>query len=245
MQPEKAISHRSANPSSSENAVANDHTREAIMSKLISGYPLVFLPDLACQYGLNEAIVLQQIQYWSNKLKPNSDGFVWVYNSIPEWKRQFPFWSERTIFSTLKKLRDVGVLIAEQRSENAWDKTMHYRINHNLLETPISQHLQDRRRKNCEITIYTETTNIYIDRFNEFWKAYPRKVAKPNAMKAWLKIKPDDALVKTIIDAIKRQGLCDKEIQFVPHPATWLNSRRWEDEIDSVPIVDLRLRGAK
>lgn len=84
-----------------------------------------------------------------------------------------------------------------------------------------------------------------IDRFDEFWKLYPRKVAKPNALKVWLRIKPDDELLTSIIDAVKRQGLYDKEIQFVPHPATWLNQRRWEDEVQLAPIVDLRIRGAK
>jgi uncharacterized protein YdaU (DUF1376 family) len=71
----------------------------------------------------------------------------------------------------------------------------------------------------------------YIDRFDIFWKSYPRKVARENALKAWLKIKPDDALTKQIIDAINKQGLCNREIQFVPHPASWLNAARWEDEI--------------
>jgi uncharacterized protein YdaU (DUF1376 family) len=73
----------------------------------------------------------------------------------------------------------------------------------------------------------------YIDRFDTFWKHYPRKVAKPNAFKAWMKIKPDDALTKQIIAAVNAQGLCNKEIQFVPHPASWLNAARWEDEIKS------------
>jgi uncharacterized protein YdaU (DUF1376 family) len=70
----------------------------------------------------------------------------------------------------------------------------------------------------------------HIDRFSSFWKHYPRKVAKPNAMKAWAKLKPDDSLTEKIIAAIKRQKLSDRDIQFVPHPATWLNARRWEDE---------------
>lgn len=70
----------------------------------------------------------------------------------------------------------------------------------------------------------------YIDRFNVFWKQYPRKVAKPNAEKAWLKIKPDDVVLKKMLDAINQQGLASKEIQFVPHPASWLNAKRWEDE---------------
>jgi uncharacterized protein YdaU (DUF1376 family) len=78
----------------------------------------------------------------------------------------------------------------------------------------------------------------YIDRFDTFWKHYPRKVAKPNALKAWLKIKPDDALTKQIIAAVNAQGLCNKEIQFVPHPASWLNANRWEDEIKSTSSVN-------
>lgn len=70
-----------------------------------------------------------------------------------------------------------------------------------------------------------------IDRFEKFWKKYPRKIAKPNAKKAWLRIKPDDALTQKMIDAIDKQGLYGREIQFVPHPATWLNGERWEDEV--------------
>ena len=71
----------------------------------------------------------------------------------------------------------------------------------------------------------------YIDRFDEFWKHYPRKVSKPNALKAWIKIKPDDDLTKTIISAISKQNLSAKEEQFIPHPASWLNGKRWEDEV--------------
>jgi uncharacterized protein YdaU (DUF1376 family) len=70
----------------------------------------------------------------------------------------------------------------------------------------------------------------YIDRFDDFWKHYPRKVSKPNALKAWLKLKPDDELTKTIISAISKQNLSAKDEQFIPHPASWLNARRWEDE---------------
>lgn len=72
---------------------------------------------------------------------------------------------------------------------------------------------------------------IYISSFDTFWKQYPRKIAKPNALKAWLKIKPDDELLKKMLVAINQQGLVNKEMQFVPHPATWLNQNRWEDEI--------------
>lgn len=84
----------------------------------------------------------------------------------------------------------------------------------------------------------------YIDRFDIFWKQYPRKVAKPNALKSWLKIKPDDVVLKKMLDAINHQQLPSKEIQFVPHPATWLNAKRWEDEI-TAPTTNVMNMGRR
>jgi uncharacterized protein YdaU (DUF1376 family) len=84
----------------------------------------------------------------------------------------------------------------------------------------------------------------YIDRFDIFWKQYPRKVAKPNALKSWLKIKPDDLVLKKMLDAINQQQLPSKEIQFVPHPATWLNAKRWEDEI-TAPTTNVMNMGRR
>jgi uncharacterized protein YdaU (DUF1376 family) len=87
---------------------------------------------------------------------------------------------------------------------------------------------------------------IYINRFDTFWKQYPRKIAKDNAKKAWLKIKPDDDLLNRMLVAINQQGLINKEIQFVPHPATWLNGKRWEDEVTvKQNDFDMMLRRAK
>lgn len=67
--------------------------------------------------------------------------------------------------------------------------------------------------------------------FVEFWKCYPKKIAKPNAEKAWMKIAPDVDLTKRIIHAISEQKLLEREEQFIPYPASWLNARRWEDDL--------------
>jgi len=94
------------------------------------------------------------------------------------------------------------------------------------------------------INIKQETDNTYAtSSFDLFWQQYPRKIAKPNALKAWLKIKVDDDLLKKMLVAINQQGLSNKEMQFVPHPATWLNAKRWEDEIENKN--NGMLRGAK
>ena len=77
--------------------------------------------------------------------------------------------------------------------------------------------------------------NIYTIGFASFWSSYPKKKSKPEAEKAWNKLKPDDALLATILKAIDAQKKTDgwtKDVgKFIPHPATWLNGRRWEDEV--------------
>ena len=56
---------------------------------LLNEQPLVVLPELACKIGLNEAIILQQLNYWINKSTKTYDGKQWVYNTYNDWQKQF------------------------------------------------------------------------------------------------------------------------------------------------------------
>ena len=71
--------------------------------------------------------------------------------------------------------------------------------------------------------------------FAEFWSAYPLKKAKATAEKAWAKLKPSADLQAAILSAIAAHKLsADWQRdggQYIPHPTTWLNQRRWEDEV--------------
>jgi len=73
------------------------------------------------------------------------------------------------------------------------------------------------------------------DGFDDFWKEYPRKIAKHNALKAWFKLKPDETLRGVILKAVARQSASDswraENGKYIPHPATWLNGHRWEDQV--------------
>lgn len=199
------------------------------MSKLlIDEPPLQVLPSLAVRIGLCEAMIVQQIHYWLQRTRPLDDGYCWVYNTVKEWQKQFPFWSENTIFRHLQTLRESGVLIAEKKSENAFDKTLYYRIDYEVLGLTSIPPKWGNRKPQIDGISNTETTRDY---FSEFWKAYPKRVAKEAARKAFSKLKMDDEIFDKIIKAINRQGLCNTEIQFVPFPATWLNGHRWEDEL--------------
>ena len=69
--------------------------------------------------------------------------------------------------------------------------------------------------------------------FDAFWKAYPRKTAKKNAEQAWKKVSTP---LDTILNAIDRQKKTQQWIKdngaFIPHPATWLNQERWNDQLE-------------
>lgn len=70
--------------------------------------------------------------------------------------------------------------------------------------------------------------------FSEFWTAYPRKKAKADAERAWKNQKCSAILPQILvaIRAAKASHDWTKEFgRFIPYPASWLNSRGWEDEI--------------
>jgi hypothetical protein len=194
---------------------------------LFDEYPLIIIPSLAQRIGLGEAIIVQQIHYWVQRKQRDNDGFHWVYNTMKEWQKQFPFWSENTIAAYLKNLRDSKIVIAEMKSKNTFDKTLYYRIDYEILGASIPQKLGNRKTKNCGLS-NTETTRDY---FEEFFTVYPKKAGKAQAMKAWKDIELDDDLFAKIIKAIKDQELEKREVKFIPDPSTWLNGKRWEDDL--------------
>lgn len=71
--------------------------------------------------------------------------------------------------------------------------------------------------------------------FDRFWALYPRKVGKSAAEKAWAKIKVTadlfDLMAKALAAWTVSTDWTKDGGQFIPHAATWLNGKRWEDEL--------------
>jgi uncharacterized protein YdaU (DUF1376 family) len=67
--------------------------------------------------------------------------------------------------------------------------------------------------------------------FAEFWSAYPNHKAKANAVKAWGKVPGQlhAAICSAVAVQAKSKDWVKDDGQFVPHAATWLNGKRWED----------------
>ena len=77
------------------------------------------------------------------------------------------------------------------------------------------------------------------DLFPKFWALYPRKQDKAKAQKAWTKLKVTDDLFSLIAKGLAAQVVSADWVKeggkYIPMPTTWLNGKRWEDEIPSAP----------
>ncbi|WP_454676478.1 hypothetical protein [Achromobacter marplatensis] len=70
--------------------------------------------------------------------------------------------------------------------------------------------------------------------FADFWAIFPRRVGKRDAEKAWAKLRPQDraAAIEAMPKHVEYWNACGREREHIPHPATWLNGARWDDEIE-------------
>ena len=106
---------------------------------------LIVNTDLALVLGdLNEAIVLNQLNYWieiNKKAEKNLvDGKYWVYNSYSDWRiNNFPYWSEKTIQRTFTRLESKGIVISANYNKLAIDKTKWYTINTKKLQELVDK----------------------------------------------------------------------------------------------------------
>lgn len=178
--------------------------------------------------------------------------------------------STRQITSHIKKLSDKGwieiggtqtkrYIKPTEKTINLWKKTStleetFYR--RNLLPTIEENFLNSRRNLLPKIKENKERINISHARareesakkenhlgelFDQFYAAYPRKVAKKAAQKAFAKIKDAGSKLPAILQALEKQKAEYQQQhdfqrdgwRFFPHPATWLNREQWEDETET------------
>ena len=122
------------------------------MSLLMLSRPIVINPDLAYSIGLNEAIALQQVNYWLKETTSGleRDGVRWIYNTNEQWLEQFPFWSESTLKRTFTRLKQLGVLKVEQLNKSQRDMTNYYTINY---ESELLDEVKVTKSKSSKCTL--------------------------------------------------------------------------------------------
>jgi hypothetical protein len=102
-----------------------------------------------------------------------------------------------------------------------------YTANQPLNKNDIYQELKDTKKEEKAASPLLPSKG-----FEEFWAAYPKKVAKPRAERAFAKaIKRTD--IKTILTALARYTAAT-DPAFYANPATWLNDDRWNDQLPTL-----------
>ena len=83
-------------------------------------------------YGINCAVILQNLWHWIRKNEANGtnfyDGYYWTYNSTKAFKELFPYLSQKQIETALKKLRDENIIITGNYNAIKYDRTLWYAI---------------------------------------------------------------------------------------------------------------------
>ena len=211
-----------------------------------------FCVEVATEYGFAEAVLLENIFFWVEKNKKNKrhfyDGRYWTYNTLDAMAGLFPYLTKSTIHRALKRMAEEGLILKGNYNKSGYDRTVWYSLS-DAAEPFFKEKLPYPKMGNgdCQngTTIPDINTDIKPDNtplppkgegetdFDRFWAVYPRKVAKPQAMRSWKKAATNEKTVKEIMAAVemaKESADWKKEGgKYIPYPATWLNNRRWED----------------
>ena len=219
--------------------------------------------QLAQEYGILEAVLLDNIQFWIKKNIANNqnyfDGSYWTYNSIHAFSELFPYASEKQIRTALKKLVDVGLIKTGNYNKSAYDRTLWYAFTEKGLSIlPIGQ--MEVSEKSNEIDQQGKPipyTNADVkpddikkynkkaieNEFERLWKEYPKKQGKENAFKAYLKERSKRDYGEfneyTVLDGIKRYKAYIEASkiapQYIKQGSTWFNQHCWEDDYTIEP----------
>lgn len=97
-------------------------------------------------------------------------------------------------------------------------------------ETPVSK-----VSRQADTDTEAETREISCspksgDRFGEWYRFYPKKVAKGSAEKAWRKLTPDQKAKAMEVAPLFANATKGAQPQFIPYPASFLNASRFDDD---------------
>ena len=135
--------------------------------------------------------------------------------------------SEKSSRGVVKKIHGGGEEISphlRKEEERSKEEDKEYIINNNINPLYIPPKGNEQPENQTE------------QLFSQFWKAYPKKVNKPLALKSFKRLNPSEKLLAVILEAVekakKSKSWQGNNGQFIPHPSSYLNGRRWEDQIE-------------
>lgn len=148
------------------------------------------------------------------------------------------------VSQTMRQMVKDELIVVVERAGNGRGKVGRYRLIKGSTESDLSDDIGVTATPNRS---HSDTSDTYSlnrhepsNTFEQLWKAYPKKVAKAAAQRAFDRLmkQPDPPSIDMLIKAVERYALNIRDLQFCAHLATWLNSERWTDEQQVAVVVE-------
>ncbi|WP_153733152.1 conserved phage C-terminal domain-containing protein [Sporosarcina obsidiansis] len=232
------------------------------MNLLINESPLLILPSLVKQVGLNEAVFLQQLHFRSLISQRIFEGEKWVYKTYEDRGNEFPFWSRNTIRRMIGNLEAKGYLIStSEHNRIKADQTKWYRVNYAAVENSSAQD-GDEFPERATVAVYGEQleltksgSSLYKERKKvkkdivglhhdeimmiiEYLNLKTAKQFKANAAstKKLLNARLNEGYsvedFKRVIDLKTTQWLQDEKFRNYLRPSTLFNAKNFENYVN-------------
>lgn len=169
----------------------------------------------------------------------DNDGAVYIFYTWDKLSEVMNI-SRRKIADTINQLKEHNLIDVVRQGRGLPAKVYVKKLKPNTNASrndfiESEQNTTEKIKEEKQVKEKPKTENKQQEYFSIFWASYPKKVGKGAAEKSWKKIRPTKDLLEKMLNAIetaKQSMQWNKDNgQYIPNPATWLNQKRWEDEI--------------
>lgn len=204
---------------------------------------------LATQYGVPEAILIANLEFWIRKNEANGvnfhDGYYWTFNSTKALGELFPYLSVRKIQNALNHLREEGIIQVGNYNSSKYDRTLWYAFTDKgksitqkrEMDFPAKGNQNGEKGKPIPDNKPDSKPDNKPDNtsaFEELWNLYPRKVGKKAAYTAFNRALKAGATIDIIRQGIVRYSAYIRQNnvnqRYIKMGSTWFNGECWNDD---------------
>lgn len=193
---------------------------------------LYFTKDIGNKWVKNKRLVVQVIHYCADIGLFDKDLLQQNVMTSAGIQRRYLEITARRQAQGVKKywLLDKAFLTVPNNSINVYNNSINVDDNSiNVDDNATKKSKQNKTKQKEDLCTLFEPDVA----FEMFWKDYPRKINKKSASLKFKKVCQDEITYKALMEGLKNQRRLKQweDSQYIPHPTTWLNGERWNDEI--------------